>query len=294
MDATATARVRAFNRIVAERIGALSEGFLGRGRPYGESRILWEVGADGAELRGLRARLGLDSGYVSRVLRALEKAQLIKVEPASNDKRVRLVRLTSAGRRERAELDRLSDEVAWSFLEPLGEDKREAMLRAMDEVAHLLTTSMVKFGIEDPSTEDASWCLAQYFGELNSRFEDGFDPKRGISADPNELVAPNGALMIARLRGQPIACGALKFHARKPTELKRMWVAPDARGLGVGRRLLRELERYALDAGARVIRLETNRSLVEAIALYRRAGYREVPRFNDEPYAHHWFEKRIG
>ena len=75
--------------------------------------------------------------------------------------------------------------------------------------------------------------------------------------------------------------------------LKRMWVAPEARGLGLGRRLLSELEEHARRHGATVARLETNRSLAEAISLYRSAGYVEVPRFNDEPYADHWFEKDL-
>jgi len=106
-------------------------------------------------------------------------------------------------------------------------------------------------------------------------------------------VPPAGALMIARLKARPVGCGALKFHGRKPAELKRMWVSPDVRGLGVGRRLLGELERFAAGSGVKVVRLETNRTLKEAIQLYRTSGYREVPAFNDEPYAHHWFEKRL-
>jgi ribosomal protein S18 acetylase RimI-like enzyme len=72
-----------------------------------------------------------------------------------------------------------------------------------------------------------------------------------------------------------------------------MWVAESARGLGIGRRLLGELERHAADHGARTLRLETNKTLVEAISIYRSAGYYEVAPFNDEPYAHHWFEKHI-
>jgi GNAT superfamily N-acetyltransferase len=91
-----------------------------------------------------------------------------------------------------------------------------------------------------------------------------------------------------------IGCGALKFHQRRPAELKRMWIAPAARGLGVGRRLLGELERTAGEAGVVVLRLETNRALSEAIALYKRSGYVEVKAFNAEPYAHHWFEKTLG
>jgi hypothetical protein len=101
-------------------------------------------------------------------------------------------------------------------------------------------------------------------------------------------------LLIARLEGQPIGCGALKFHAGAPAELKRMWVAPAARGVGLGRRLLAELERHAWDNGVKVLRLETNGALTEAIALYRSAGYRAVAAFNDEPYAQCWFEKRLS
>ena len=73
-----------------------------------------------------------------------------------------------------------------------------------------------------------------------------------------------------------------------------MWVSASARGLGLGRRLLAELEALIVSGGAGVARLETNRNLVEAIALYRSAGYREVPAFNDEPFADHWFEKELS
>ena len=205
----------------------------------------------------------------------------------------RYVRLTRAGRTERAVLDRRADQVAWSFLDPLNASQRANLLTAMTDVERLLRASMVKIGIEDPTTPDAQWCINQYFAELNRRFEAGFDPARSISADVNELVPPAGALLIARLRERPIGCGALKFHHRAPAELKRMWVAPETRGLGLGRRLLHELERHAKESGARRVRLETNRSLKEAIHLYRASGYREVPAFNEEPYAHHWFEKRL-
>ena len=114
-----------------------------------------------------------------------------------------------------------------------------------------------------------------------------------ISADPQELAPPRGLLILGRLQGRPVGCGALKFHNKEPAELKRMWIAESARGLGVGRRLLAELERHARKAGVKVLRLETNRALYEAIHLYRRSGYVEVEAFNAEPYAHHWFEKQL-
>lgn len=293
MDDTAIQQARSFNRTVAERIGALSDQFLGRARPIGESRTLWEIGPNGIEVRELRARLGLDSGYASRVLRSLERQGLVTMGASRDDGRVRRVRLTAAGRREHAELDRRSDDVARSFLEPLNDGQRARLVAAMAEVERLLRASLVHVEIEDPTTPAATWCIAQYVAELNARFETGFDPAQSISAAAHELVPPAGLLLVARLREQPIGCGAVKFHPGAPAELKRMWVAPEARGLGVGRRLLAELERHARDAGADMVRLETNGALREAITLYRGSGYREVPAFNDEPYAHHWFEKRL-
>ena len=163
----------------------------------------------------------------------------------------------------------------------------------MTQVEQLLRASMITFGVEPPSTADARWCFDRYFAELNSRFDGGFDSGLSNSAYPEELTPPSGLLILGRLQGRPVGCGALKFHRKEPAELKRMWIAESARGLGVGRRLLAELERHARNAGVRVLRLETNRALCEAIRLYRRSGYIEVEAFNAEPYAHHWFEKQL-
>jgi DNA-binding MarR family transcriptional regulator/GNAT superfamily N-acetyltransferase len=284
-------KVRSFNRTVAERIGALNDQFLQRSRPMNEARLLWEIGHDGAEVRELRSRLGIDSGYLSRVLRSLETQGLVMTRANREDRRVRRASLTRAGLHERKELDRRSDALASSILQALSARQRDRLMTAMGEVERLLQASMVSFAIEDPTSADARWCFNQYFAELNRRFEGGFDPGLSISADPQELTSPMGLLLIARLHGRPIGCGALKFHQRRPAELKRMWIAPAARGLGVGRRLL---ERTAGEAGVVVLRLETNRALSEAIALYKRSGYAEVKAFNAEPYAHHWFEKTLG
>jgi ribosomal protein S18 acetylase RimI-like enzyme len=128
---------------------------------------------------------------------------------------------------------------------------------------------------------------------LNERFDSGFDPAASMPAEPEEMRPPAGVFLIATLHGEPVGCGALKFHRGRPTELKRMWVSPEVRGLGLSRRLLAELEHRAAEYGSRAIRLETNKTLTEAIALYRSAGYREVAPFNAEPYADHWFEKRL-
>jgi DNA-binding MarR family transcriptional regulator/GNAT superfamily N-acetyltransferase len=290
----AVGQVRSFNRLVTQRVGALNDHYLSRDRPLGEARLLWEIGVEGCDARELRARLDLDSGYLSRLLRSLEAAQLVRLQPNEDDKRVRTVRLTPAGLAERELLDRRSDELARSFLEPLTEPRRARLVAAMAEVERLLTAALVEIRVVDPADPNAQMCLREYFADLGRRFETGFDPVLSIPAELHELRPPAGVFLVATLRSEPVGCGGLKFHGDEPTELKRMWVADPVRGLGIGRRLLSELENRSAAAGAGVVRLETNKALTEAIGLYRSAGYREVDAFNDEPYAHHWFEKQLG
>jgi DNA-binding MarR family transcriptional regulator/GNAT superfamily N-acetyltransferase len=287
-------QVRSFNRTVTQRVGALNNRFLARGRPLGEARVLWEIGVEGCEVRSLRSRLGLDSGRASRLLRALEADGLVRLQPSASDRRIRVARLTPAGLSERALLDQRSDDLAASMLAPLDTEQRDEIVAAMRTVQRLLMAPAVQIRTVDPTARDAGRCIRAYFAELDRRSESGFDPSTGISATPNELVPPAGRFLIAYLRDEPVGCGAVKHHPGAPSELKRMWVAESARGLGIGRRLLTELEASALRSGASTARLETNRALVEAIAMYRSAGYVEVPAFNDEPFAHHWFEKQLA
>lgn len=293
MDAGLVEQVRRFDRIVTQRIGALDDGFLARSRPLGQARLLWEIGAEGTEVRSLRSRLDLDSGYLSRLLRSLEADGLIAVAADGTDARVRTVRLTRAGRAERGELDRRSDDLATSILTPLSDQQRSRLVAAMGEVERLLVASMVQIAVVDPRASAARHCIRAYYDELVRRFDSGFDPDRSLSAEDAELTPPSGLLLVATLHSDPVGCGALKFHDRAPAELKRMWVSPTARGLGLGRRLLAELEERAADHGVRTLHLETNGALTEAVGLYRSAGYRQVDPFNDEPYAHHWFEKSL-
>jgi DNA-binding MarR family transcriptional regulator/GNAT superfamily N-acetyltransferase len=293
MSDAAVARVRSFNRTVTQRVGALGNRFLARDRPLGEARVLWEIGPDGCEVRALRNRLELDSGQLSRVLRSLEAAGIARVEPSPADRRIRVARLTKAGLAERELLDSRSDELAASLLTPLDADQKERLVGAMRTVEQLLTFAAVELREADPSHPDARQCFRAYFDELDRRSHTGFDPAAGISAEPHELTPPAGCLLIAYLHGEPVGCGAVKHHPGEPSQIKRMWVSPTTRGLGLGRRLLAQLEARAAASGARMTRLETNRALVEAIALYRSAGYREVPAFNDEPFADHWFEKEL-
>uniref|UniRef100_A0AAU2UX37 Bifunctional helix-turn-helix transcriptional regulator/GNAT family N-acetyltransferase n=1 Tax=Streptomyces sp. NBC_00003 TaxID=2903608 RepID=A0AAU2UX37_9ACTN len=294
MDAGQIGHVRRFNRTVTERVGVLHDRYLGRDRPIGEARLLWEIGEQGQDVRGLRERLGLDSGYVSRLLRSLESDGLVTVEPQPQDRRVRTVRLTDAGREERAVLDRRSDELAGSLLEPLNTAQRARLVEAMAEVDRLLTAATVMVDAVDPDSPDAKHCLRSYFTELHERFDTGFDPGLSLLPDAGELRPPHGLFLVARMHGEPIGCAGLKLPAGAPAEIKRMWVAPAARGLGLGRRFLTELEARAAEHGRDVLRLDTNKALSAAIGLYHACGFEEVPAFNEEPYAHHWFEKHIS
>lgn len=290
---TAIDEVRHFNRTVTERLGALSDNFLGLHRPLGESRVLWEIGRDGCEVRLLRARLGLDSGYTSRMLRSLERARLVTVKPSPADRRIRVARLTAGGRRALAALNERADDHARSLLAPLTDEQQERLVAAMRDVARLLTAAGVEIVSVDPDHPDARYCLAEYVAELNRRSDRPFDPSVGATALPHEVRPPAGDFFVAYLHGEAIGCGAIKHHPGAITDIKRMWIAPSARGLGLGRRLLEHLEAAARAGGARVAHIETSATLTEALALYRSTGWVEVAPFNDEPFADHWFEKKL-
>src|SRR5687767_13805654 len=286
------AQIRSFNRTVTRHIGALDGHFLGRNRSLAACRLLFEIGLQGVAVRDLRARLGLDSGYTSRLLRSLEKEGLVRTDAGERDARVRRVALTAAGRKELAVLNRLSDDAAEAILEPLSEKQRAALADAMGAVEKLLVAGSVRFEIVDPLSSVAQYCLARYFEELAARFEGGFEPARSPYAQPGTMTAPRGYFVVATLNGETVGCGGLKCHAGWG-EIKRMWIAGVVRGLGLGRRMLEYLEGLARKRRLAVIKLETNKSLKEAQSLYKSTGYREVAPFNDEPYAHHWFEKQL-
>jgi DNA-binding MarR family transcriptional regulator/GNAT superfamily N-acetyltransferase len=294
MVADEIAQVRRFNRLVTQRAGALNDHFLGRDRPLGESRLLYEIGEHGADLRDLRRRLGLDAGYVTRLVQALETKGLARSSHADADQRVRKARLTAAGRRELREMNKRSDEVARAVLAPLSPAQRARMVTAMDEVCRLLLLAGLVIERVDPASPAARWCVAQYFAELDRRFESGFDASTSLPTPDDDFQPPGGAFLVAFADGEPVACGAVRTIAPAVGYLKRMWVSEGVRGLGLGRRLLEALEEQARELGMTTLRLETNDALQEAIGLYRSAGFREVPPFNSEPYARHWFEKDLG
>jgi len=293
MGACQVQQVRRFNRIVTQRVGALEDSYLSRGRPLGEARLLFETGTNGADVRALRNKLGLDSGYLSRLLRSLEAQGLVVVHKQTGDGRLRRVSLTPEGQAEFATYDRLSDDLAESMLTPLGPAQRDRLVNAMAEVERLIRAAAVEVRVEAPDSPVARRCLKEYYRELAERFETGFDPASGNPVRDEEVTPPAGFFAVAWLEGCPVGCGALRRADETTGEIKRMWTARSARGQGVARRVLQTLEAMARASGLKRLRLDTNRTLKEAQALYRQEGYLEIAPFNAEPYAHHWFEKQF-
>lgn len=286
--------LRSFNRSFTQRIGVLDNSFLQSGRPLAEARLLFEIGPGGASILELRHRLGLDSGYLSRLLRQLERDDLVTAAPDPDDKRRRLVRLTGAGRTAWSQLDRRSDALATGLLAPLTDRQRRQLDDALRSADRLLRVATLTFDLIDPSSEAAVGAMSAYFAELDERFSDGFDPGDTLTADAPAMRAPAGAFVVARSDDTVAACGGVQRHDSSTGEIKRMWVHPDWRGTGVGRRMLAHLEDRVRGLGYTTVVLDTNDSLTEAITMYERAGYRSIERYNDNPYAKRWFSKPLG
>jgi GNAT superfamily N-acetyltransferase len=151
----------------------------------------------------------------------------------------------------------------------------------------------VAFELEDPRSAAARWAMAQYFAELDARFPGGFDAGSALDDAGDDYRPPSGAFVLARRGEALVGCGALQRLDVHTGEVKRMWVSPSARGLGLGRALLDHLEELARTLGYTRVVLDTNGSLTEAIALYGSRGYEEIDRYNDNPYAEHWFAKDL-
>ncbi|KRA38112.1 MULTISPECIES: helix-turn-helix domain-containing GNAT family N-acetyltransferase [unclassified Nocardioides] len=283
--------LRRFNRTWTQRVGVLDESFLGTGRPLAVSRLLFEIGStDGVGVRDLRERLGLDSGHVSRMLRRLEGEGLVETVADPDDGRRRVVRLTASGRTAYDDLDRRSDDLASRLVAPLTprqQDRLADALATADLLVRAATVELREVESNDPRAVEAT---SRYVAELDSRFPKGFDP----GPLPPE---PEATWIAAISDGEPVAYGGIRpvpAVGDGTAEIKRMWVHGDWRGAGLGSRMLRHLEALAAEQGFDTVVLDTNGSLVEAIAMYDRAGYRRVERYNDNPYAEAFFAKELS
>jgi DNA-binding MarR family transcriptional regulator/GNAT superfamily N-acetyltransferase len=280
--------VRDFNRYYTRRLGILTDRYLGQNRTLGEARLLFEIG-DGADVRDLRTRLGLDSGYLSRLLRALERQDLVRLRAHPADGRARVAELTEAGSRERADLEARSRAGIGELLRPLTAEQRAELVAAQARVRRLLRLAAVTIDAVADGDPDGRRCLRAYADELAVRFPEGYDDSTLVR--PGSLGGGAGALFVAREEGRPVGCGAWQRLGPGVAEVHNLWIGADARGLGLGRRLLERLEADAVGHGVTTMRLGTHRVLTEAIALYRSSGYREIPPYDDSPYNQLAFEK---
>ncbi|MEM8690825.1 MAG: GNAT family N-acetyltransferase [Pseudomonadota bacterium] len=144
----------------------------------------------------------------------------------------------------------------------------------------------------DPLDPAAIACLERYYAELAAILETGFDVN--LSNDPNadDMRPPRGRFFVATHDGRPVGCVGLK-GGTDYAEIKRLWVDPDTRGLGIARKLMEATEADARTIGIRCLRLDTNTALPAAIAMYRKWNWTEIAPFNDDPYAQVFFEKLL-
>ncbi|MGN9759377.1 GNAT family N-acetyltransferase [Streptomyces sp. SD31] len=286
--------LRRFNRYFTRRIGVLDDHYLGQDRPLGEARLLFEISEspDGASLRELRSRLGLDAGYLSRMAKALESQGMVRLSAHPQDNRLRMIELTPAGRVEVKEQNRRAYAAAAGLLEGLSAPQRAELTEAMATAQRLLRLAAITVDLVDGAAPDARACLDAYADDIDERFPEGFDKDSLVR--PQEVSGDAGAFFVAYEEGRPVGCGALRRLEPGVGEIRHLWVHPDARRLGLARRLLDALEQ---EAGARhltVVRLDTHAALTEARAMYRACGYTDIPAYGDNVYASHWFEKRLS
>ncbi|MFD3498538.1 GNAT family N-acetyltransferase [Streptomyces sp. NPDC058676] len=285
--------LRRFNRYFTRRIGVLDDHYLGQDRPLGEARLLFEIheSTSGASLRELRTRLGLDAGYLSRMAKTLEAQDLVRTSVHPDDNRLRRVELTPAGRAEVAEQNRRAGALVAGLLQGLAPGQRTELTGALATAQRLLRLAAITVALVPGASPDARTCLDAYAADIDARFPEGFD--RSALVRPEEVSGDAGAFFVAYEESRPVGCGALRRLEPGAGEIRHVWVHPDARRLGLARRLLAALEGEAAARGFDVVRLDTHAALTEAQAMYRACGYREIPRYDDNVYAAHWFEKRL-
>ena len=289
MNSHQIARTRRFYRAVTTEAGVLDGSYLGLGRPLGPARVLNAIGHGMVELDQIRAYLRLDSGLLSRYLRGLEDEGLILTTASDADSRRRVASLTAAGQAEFAAYERLSDSQADSVISRF--PRPDALLAAMDLVAIAFGTDRIRIELVPASDPRAQECLNAFYAELSQRFERGFDVALSCDPDHADMLPPRGAFLLLTLDGMALGCAGLKGTDKGYAEIKRMWIAPAARGMGLTHRLMAALEDQARALGITVLRLDTNSVLTEACAYYRKHGWTEIPRFNPDPYPDLFFEK---
>ncbi len=286
------ARFRRLSRAVTTQTGALDTSFLGLGRPLGSARVLNAIGHGKTDVGELRDYLGLDSGLMSRLLRGLETEGLVATKSSPLDARRRVAVLTTEGEAAFQHYETLSNRAAEDVISRYSNPG--ALLEAMDLVATVLGRDQIRIIVADPEDVRIQSCVQAYCDELSKILGVVFDRQTSGDPEAESLRPPMGIFLLALSDGLPIGCCGLKGQGGGLGEVKRLWVSPAARGLGLSKTLMSEIEDHACRLGMTRLQLDTNGRLSAALALYRNDGWREIERYNDNPYAEHFFEKSLS
>lgn len=292
MSQSQITRTRQFNRAVAIEIGALDDSFLSRGRPLGAARVLNAIGLGHQNVAHIRAYLSLDTGLLSRLLRSLEKEGLIRTTQNPSDGRGRISTLTAKGQQEFETYEALSDQRADLILTRHKSSTR--LLEAMDVVTFAFSRDQIEFQEVDYNSDAARFCLNAFAFELAERLQTGFDLENSGDPELSNMKHPHGTFLVAMLEDRPIGCVGVKGQGGAIAEIKRMWITPTARGLGLARRMMTAAEDAARRLSISTLRLDTNSTLHEAVQLYQNTGWEQIDRFNDDPYPDLFYEKHLA
>ena len=288
------AAVRRFNRLYTQRIGVLGEGLLASPFSLTEGRVLYELArGDGATASRIAGELGLDAGYLSRILRGFRRRGLIARERAARDGRQSLLSLTEAGRVAFAPLDAGAKAAVARLLDPLTPAQQARLVAAMREIGTLLGEDEPRstaYVLRPHRAGDLGWIVARHgavyaveygwdgrfeamVAEIAAALLREFDPRREVC-------------WIAEAEGRPIGSVALAARTAEIAQLRLLLVEAEARGCGLGFRLVEECVRFARSAGYRRIALTTYSVLTQARRIYEGVGFRLVERHAERNYGH--------
>ena len=293
---TEVAAVRRFNRFYTRRIGALGEGHLETPFSLSEARVLYELAQrPGTTATEVGQELGLDAGYLSRILRGFQERGLLERRPSGTDARQSRLSLTERGRGAFAELDAAARRDIAGMLDALAPADQARLVRAMETVERMLGARpepAEPYVLRGPHPGDYGW-VVQSHGELYAR-EYGWDARfealvaEIVAAYVRNLQPERERCWIAERDGENVGSVFVVRHADEVAKLRLLLVDPRARGLGIGARLVDECIRFARGAGYRRMMLWTNDVLVSARKIYVAAGFRLV---HEEP--HEMFGPRL-
>ncbi len=290
----AVAALRAFNRFYTGHLGILGPGYLSTPHTLAEARVLFELGQEEQiEVSALRERMRIDAGHLSRLLARLERRGLVARERSAADARRQLARLTPAGEADFALLDRRSAEETGARLDGLGDAERRRLVAALAEVRRLLEPAAAAPAVvlRPPRAGDLGWIVARH-GQLYAE-EHGWDA--GFEALVARIVADYAedhdpareAAWIAEVDAQPAGCVlCVRGDGDGVAKLRLLLVEPRARGLGLGARLVDECIAFARRAGYRELTLWTNDPLVHARRIYEPAGFTLVAEAPHRSFGH--------